>query len=107
LVTGGRFFPFLPPHGRRLDYLEEYPVFGDFVTAVMKGVDRSSSIVHMRDFERAVEQGDLLLVKTPAPILQDSVSGATKMLTLTSGTLGSADPCWDNEDESITDFEPR
>lgn len=96
-VSGGtKRFGFLPPHGRELDNNEEFTVFGDVRQNIggNRGAERS---VQRRDnsaFEAAIANGDLVIVQTPSPILQDTVSSASKMFQLASGSLSTVDPCW-------------
>jgi hypothetical protein len=96
-VSGVRkIFGFLPPHGRTLDVDEEFTVFGDIRQGLggNRGAERS---VHRRDnaaFEAAVEGGDLEIINTPSPIMEDVDTGSPKMLQLASGVLSSVDPCW-------------
>src|SRR5262245_48550217 len=99
-----RFFGFLPPHGRKLKVNESYTVFGDIYQAVQKDVERVTSRRHMAAFEAAIERGDLEIIQTPAPILQDTSTKASKMLKLTGGVVGVADPCWHGTGD--TDYEP-
>lgn len=99
-----RHFGFLPPHGKTLEANEEYTVFGHIQEAVVKDVERVTSKRHMVAFERAVENGDIDILATPAPILHDTVTHLSKMLKMTSGTLGTADPCWTGDTD--TDLEP-
>lgn len=88
-------FGFLPPHGRELAADEEFTVFGNVLEAVANANgDRATSRRHMIAFEAAIERGDIEILSTPAPILQDQTTGASKMLRLNSGTLGTLDPCW-------------
>lgn len=98
-TSGGRKkFGFLPPHGRELDADEEMTVFGNILEAVANANgDRVSSRRHMIAFEAAVERGDIDILNTPAPIMVDQTSGASKQLTLDGGTLGVLDPCWTRE----------
>lgn len=91
-------FGFLPPHGRELENNEEFTVFGDIRQGLggNRGTERS---VQRRDnaaFEAAIEAGDIEILQTPSPIVQDTVTDAPKMLQLTSGTLSTVDPCWYN-----------
>ena len=90
--------PFLPPHGRELAAAEEFTVFGD-IRQNLGGNRGSERSVHRRDnaaFEAAVEAGDLEIVSTPSPILEDVTLEIPKMLKLDSGTLSTVDPCWHN-----------
>jgi hypothetical protein len=91
-----KIFGFLPPHGRELAVNEEFTVFGDVRQGLggNRGPERS---VHRRDnaaFEAAIESGDLEIMQTPSPILQDVNTGLPKMLQLASGTISAVDPCW-------------
>ena len=91
-------FGFLPPHGRTLAVNEEFTVFGD-VRQGLGGNRGSERSVHRRDnaaFEAAIESGDLEILQTPSPILQDVDTGLPKMLQLASGTISAVDPCWHN-----------
>jgi hypothetical protein len=93
-----KIFGFLPPHGRTLAVNEEFTVFGDVRQGLggNRGAERS---VHRRDnaaFEAAIESGDLEILQTPSPVLQDVDTGLPKMLQLASGVLSAVDPCWHN-----------
>lgn len=96
-VSGGtKIFGFLPPHGRELENNEEFTVFGDVRQNLggNRGAERS---VQRRDnaaFEASIAAGDLVVVQTPSPILQDLTTSASKMFQLDSGTLSTVDPCW-------------
>jgi len=93
-----KIFGFLPPHGRELANDEEFTVFGD-VRQNLGGNRGSERSVARRDnaaFEEAIESGDIEIMQTPSPILEDTVTGLPKMLQLTSGTLSTVDPCWHN-----------
>lgn len=94
-TSGGRKnFPFLPPHGKVLDANEEYAVFGSIQSAIQNGVDRVSSRQNIRSFERAIGLGNLVIVHTPAVIVE-SPNGTIKMLHMANGgTLSATDPCW-------------
>ncbi len=95
---GKKKFGFLPPHGRELDADEEFTVFGSILEAVANANgDRVTSRRHMHAFEAAIERGDLEILATPAPLLIDQTTGATKQLRLNNGTLGTVDPCWTRE----------
>ena len=98
-ISGGaKIFGFLPPHGRELASAEEFTVFGD-IRQNLGGNRGSERSVHRRDnaaFEAAVEAGDLEIVSTPSPILEDVTLEIPKMLKLDSGTLSTVDPCWHN-----------
>ena len=93
-----KIFGFLPPHGRTLAVNEELTVFGD-VRQGLGGNHGSERSVHRRDnaaFEAAIESGDLEILQTPSPILQDVDTGLPKMLQLASGTISAVDTCWHN-----------
>lgn len=93
-TSGGRKkFGFLPPHGRELAANEEFTVFGSVHEAVIRD-ERVTSRRHIQALEAAVDRGDLLIVSTPSPILEDT-AGQPKMLRMTDdGNLSVTDPCW-------------
>lgn len=94
--TSGKamIFGFLPPHGKKLANNESFTVFGDIREAVARSPERASCRRSMIAFENCIESGDLTIIKTPAPILQDETTEATKQLRLNNGSLGVIDPCW-------------
>lgn len=93
-TSGGRkTFGFLPPHGRSLNANEEFTIFGHIQESLIR-FERTGARRSIISFEQALERGDLDIIHTPNPILLDTVTGVTKMLKMTSGTLGVADPCW-------------
>lgn len=97
-------FGFLPPHGRELAANEEFTVFGNILDAIAhRNGDRVTSRRHITAFANAINNGDLVIVHTPAPIFQDATTGAIKMAQTDSGTLGIADPCWANAGSVIDD----
>lgn len=100
-----KYFGFLPPHGRRLVANQEITVFGDIGQMVQHDIERVTSRTYMQAFENALQEGFISVLKTPASILLDSSTGLNKMLTLTGGTLGVADPCWEST-ETTTDLDP-
>ncbi len=88
---------FLPPHGRELAANEEFTVFGNILDVIAtRNGDRVTSRRHIQSFEAAINDGSLVIVHTPNPILQDATTGVTKMLRLNSSALGAVDPCWAN-----------
>ena len=87
-------FGFLPPHGKELDTDEEYTIFGN----VLEAVNRFERVTDKRNrdgLQRAIDNGDLLIVETPAPVLQDQTTLAVKVIQLDSGSLAAVDPCWE------------
>lgn len=98
-VSGSsKIFGFLPPHGRTLAADEEFTVFGDIRSGLggNRGAERSVARRDNAAFEAAVESGDLEILSTPSPILQDVTTEVPKMLQLDGGTLSTVDPCWYN-----------
>lgn len=96
-VSGkAKTFGFLPPHGRKLAANEEFTAFGDIRQAIasLREGGRNAAQRDIVAFEAAVERGDLEIVSTPSPVLEDGTTGASKMLSLDNGTLATADPCW-------------
>lgn len=102
-TSGGRkTFGFLPPHGRPLAANEEFTVFGDIKEAIIRH-DRQEARRSIEAFESALRRGDIEIISTPAPILEDdSNPGSTQMLRLRNGALGVTTPCW-NTSTSVTD----
>lgn len=106
-VSGQRkIFGFLPPHGRELANNEEMTIFGNILDAIAgaNNGDRNASRRWITAFENAINRGDLIIVHTPNPILQDTATDAIKMVQLTSGTLGVANPCWANTGSVVEDL---
>jgi hypothetical protein len=99
---GTRKFGFLPPHGVELASNEEFTVFGNILEALTRDF-RATSRRHHIAFTAAINRGDLKILSTPSPILEDATTGEPKTLTITGGTLAVADPCWltsDSQSES-------
>lgn len=96
-TSGGRKkFGFLPPHGRELAANEEFTVFGDIKQALIR-FERTEARRNIIAFERALQRGDLEIISTPNPILEDQDAGTghpSKMLRLYGGTLGTVAACW-------------
>jgi hypothetical protein len=97
-ISGGEMtFAWLLPHGRTLASNETILSFGDIRDVGPIGLypgDRGM-IRNQQGMQRALEEGLAVIVYTPAPLLQDLVTGLTKVLTLSNGTLGTAVPNWD------------
>ncbi len=93
VVGQRRTYGFLPPHGRTLDNDEEFTVFGHISEAI--GRFERVTDKRMRDsFAAALERGDMIIVSTPNPVLQDQDTQESKIIVLASGTLAVEDPCW-------------
>ena len=92
-----KIFGFLPPHGRRLLPDEEFTIFGDIRSAITSG-ERGGRAESRRDvlaFEAAINRGDIVILNTPSPILQNAVTGAVEMIVInSSNALALAEPCW-------------
>lgn len=86
-------FGFLPPHGQKLAIGAEFTVFGDVSESVIRG-DRVTSKRNIDAFEAAIGRGDLQILKTPNPVLQDLQTGHTKMVVFKNGNIGLSDPCF-------------
>ena len=90
-----RRFGFLPPHGRRLDADEELTVFGNILDQVA-GFDRVSERREQDALAKALDRGDLAIVHTPAPILQDQSNLDIQQLELDGNTLTTSAPSWES-----------
>ncbi len=88
-------FGFLPPHGRTLAIDEEFTVFGHITEAMIR-FERVTDKRHIDALQRAVDRGDLLILNTPNPIMQDINDATVKMVQLDTGSLTLVDPCWKN-----------
>lgn len=93
-ASGGRKkFGFLPPHGRELAAGEEFTTFGDIKEAIIRH-DRQEARRSIEAFESALRRGDIEILNTPAPVLEDDGNGVPQTLRLHNGTLGVQTPCW-------------
>ena len=88
-------FGFLPPHGRELAIDEEFTVFGHIAEAMIR-FERVTDKRHIDALQRSLDNGDLLILSTPNPILQDIDDATVRMVQLDSGALTVVDPCWAN-----------
>jgi len=88
-----RKFGFLPPHGRELDVDEEFTLFGH-VTEAMIAFERVTNKRSIDALQRSLDSGDLLILSTPNPVLQDVTTAAVQMIQLDNGSLTVVDPCW-------------
>lgn len=100
-ISGGtKKFGFLPPHGQELtgSPAEEVTIFGNILDAVANGFDRNTSRRSILAFEKALDDQQLEIISTPAPILK-STNGQSYMLKV-AGTNGRVvetdDPCWES-----------
>jgi len=97
-VSGKKMrFGFLPPHGVELANNQVFTVFGNIIEAVGRG-DRVTDKRQYQALADALDRGDIEILTTPSPILQDATTGANKMLRLNNGTLSAVDPCWRTSD---------
>lgn len=103
--TEAETFSFLPPHGKELQPGEEYYVFGD-LSAAVAGFDRDAARRSLMALQRALDDGVLEIVQTPAVILRDTNDGTIKQLKLTGGVLGVTNPCW-TVSVSSSEMEPN
>jgi len=91
LDSAEKFFGFLPPHGRRLACGEELSVWGDIQHWLTRFTPNERG---RRSLEEALDDGTLVLVKSPSVHLFDATLDETQILTLDSNVLVVADPCW-------------
>jgi hypothetical protein len=98
-----KIFGFLPPHGRRLADNEEFTVYGDIRQAIANSQrgGRAESRRDIMAFEAAMQRGDIEVVHTPAPILQDEDTGDVAMLELEGGVLHTTAPCWGVSEQDV------
>jgi hypothetical protein len=89
-----RTFGFLPPHGVKLPVDGELTVFGNILERIP---ERRGQIA----FLKAIDAGDIDIVKTPAQVILDT-NGTSKILKSTAGTLSAIAPTWDTSDSAET-----
>lgn len=83
-----RTFSFLGKHGKRLAADEQFSQpgnLGDQLAGHKRKFDA---------FERALENGDLAVMKSPAVHVYDEADEATKVLGAESGDITLENPCW-------------
>jgi len=98
-ISGGTLkFGFLPPHGQELtgSPAEEVTIFGNILDAVANGFDRNTSRRSVLALEKAIDEQKLEITGTPRPILRESASSQSYMITLSSGALAVDEPCWES-----------
>ena len=89
-----RVFGFLGAHGKRLANDETYTVAGDLVSTVGKGGRGGQR--QFKALELALEDGDLVITKSPAVYLTDEDDGSIDQLNLDANALGTKSPeGWD------------
>jgi hypothetical protein len=94
-ISGGsKKFGFLPPHGMELTADEEVTVFGDIREAVNRG-DRFGNR-WMNALASALENNELEIRNTPAPVFYDETLDNVRMLVVDNGSVALAEPCWED-----------
>lgn len=90
-------FGFLPPHGRTLNSLEEYTVYGHVVEAVSRGT-QTQARRNQKALEAALNAGAIKIISTPSQIFYDANVGvaAPRQLQVANGVISSVVPCWEN-----------
>jgi hypothetical protein len=81
-------FGFLGLHGKRLADAETFTVPGDLVAKL--GNQRSQR--QFKALEKALHEGNLLIVSSPAVYLTDTTDNSHDQLALSSNTLGTVSP---------------
>ncbi len=79
-----RTFSFIPPHGRELADNAEVTILGEIIPQIKTKRAREA-------YEDAIQTGEITLIQTPAVIIQDDTTLASKQLILDSGTLAVDD----------------
>jgi hypothetical protein len=89
-----RVFGFLGAHGKRLANNGTYTVPGDLVAAVGKGGRGGQR--QFKALEKALEDGTLVITKSPAVYLTDEDDGSIDQVKLDENVLGTKTPeGWD------------
>lgn len=81
-------FGFLGLHGKRLASNETFTVPGDLVAKL--GGQRSQR--QFKALEKALYDGDLVIVNSPAVYLSDAADNSIDQVALSSNTLGTSSP---------------
>jgi hypothetical protein len=87
-------FSFLPPHGLQLANNAEVSIVGNIIEAVGRG-DRGNGGRHRQALLNAIDDGDLVIVATPSPVLENG-SGEPMVLVISGNTLTLENPCWES-----------
>jgi hypothetical protein len=91
------FFGFLGPRGKRLAAGEEYELDGDprqSFAGVTQGRKRRALL-------NALDNGDLVIVRTPPPLFYDETLDVTKTIKVNNNTVSATDPSWGAYSSSI------
>lgn len=93
-------FGFLGTHGKRLENNETYTQPGDLVTKL--GAVRSQR--GFQSLERALNAGDLTIVKSPSVYLLSETGNVTEELAMNSSrVLGTSTPSWQGGGNYVSD----
>ena len=95
-----RYFGFLGMRGKRLDPDEECTVWGSLQSWLLR---HTPDVRARRSLEEAIA-GDvptMVIVKTPAVHLWDTVLYVTKIIALQNSVLLDVDPCWGTYSSSV------
>ena len=95
-----KVFGFLGTHGKRLAANETFTVPGDLVSKL--GGQRSQR--KFKALEKALQDGDLKIVSSPAVYLYSTQSEVTRELALEGLVLGTVDPQWDPAGTGTSDW---
>jgi len=90
-------FGFLGAHGVTLADGAEHSTAGDLVTRIASARDADRSFPA---FETALDNTDIVILKTPAVHLYDATLDEVQVLALNNSTLGVVEPCWGHYFES-------
>lgn len=82
-------FGFLGKHGRRLAAGQTYAQAGDLVQLAIRRGPR-----HFKGLERSLKAGRLAIIASPGLPMRDATTGDVKVVVLSNGVLGLADPGW-------------
>jgi len=93
---GTRVFGFIPPHGVKLGNNETYSVPGDIIAAMSAG-DSILARRRIAAFRKALENGDITIVSTPAVAFTTSyndLGSVVLSVNNSTGAVGIARSCW-------------
>lgn len=88
-----RSLGFVPPHGVTLGPYEQYTFDGN-IDRLWTNPNGTHNRRKKLSVETALLNGNLQIVSTPAPVMADVATGATKVDQLKSGTISAVAPSW-------------
>lgn len=93
-LATSRFYGYLSYHGKVVPSLGTFTFPGDIRSYLMRKGPTGKRWIDALERDLIAVPPNIIIVSTPAVFLEDTVTLAVKVLNVTSGTLGTADPSW-------------